>query len=359
LDAVEKGYGVGRERIVTRHPLQSVSRAYFTEDSGLFSYAREDLDACLAAGARREERPFFRGPLTPAAEDPGSLRPISAERLVSFLSHPAKFLARERLGLRLPEGEEAAEESEPFTLDSLSAYRIGQALLDVCLDGRDPRELHPAFRAAGELPHGPAGDILFGRVCAQVRTLGSRARDLLPPGGASGPLDVACEIGGQPLGGRLPRVTAAGCLQLRYAAISARDYLQAWVAHLLLQVARPGIPDPRSLLMGRDAFIALTRVPEAAEVLGRLLRLYRRGLTEPLHFFPVCALAYCLKLRTSDSRSALEAARQKWVDWSGERGEGVDPYNRLCHGKTDPLDEDFQRLAVEVFDPLLEHCESI
>ena len=93
-------------------------------------------------------------------------RPIPIGRLLAFLSNPAKFLARTRLGIPLPEEDAPAEESEPFTLDGLNRYHIGALLLDGCLAGRDPDELYPAVRAAGRLPHGPAGDVLFRRLGA-------------------------------------------------------------------------------------------------------------------------------------------------------------------------------------------------
>jgi exodeoxyribonuclease V gamma subunit len=357
LDAVEKGYGVGRGRLVVEHKLQGFAPDYFTHGSGHFSYAREELKGCVAAAGPRTDRPFFTGPLPerPDDEDPG--RPIPIGRLLAFLSNPAKFLARTRLGIPLPEEDAPAEESEPFTLDGLNRYHIGALLLDGCLAGRDPDELYPAVRAAGRLPHGPAGDVLFRRLGAQVRQLASTAGRALC-GAAPEALEVACEIDGRQLTGRLPRVTPLGCLQVRCAKLSARDFLQAWVGHLVLQVARPSVREPESFLIGLDKRFRLIRVRDAAAVLARLLRLYRRGLTEPVHAFPKCALAYCLKLRSSGERAAQAAARQAWDGWKEAHGEGADPYVRLFHPSGTALDDEFQRLAVEVFDPLLDHCEN-
>ena len=125
--------------------------------------------------------------------------------------------------------------------------------------------------------------------------------------------------------------------------------------------ARPEVRDHESLLIGRDRQVRFGPVADAPGVLGQLLQTYRRGLLLPVHFFPECSLAYCRNMRTPhpDEHAALEAARQEWVDWKRERGGGLDPYNRLCHGEEPPLGAEFRKTAVEVFGPLLDHCEPV
>jgi exodeoxyribonuclease V gamma subunit len=359
LDALEKGYGVKAEGLVTKHPLQAFSPAYFTEGTGFFSYARENLEACRAAAGAHCGRSFFEQPLPerPVDVDPGVVIPL--ERLMDFLSNPARFLSIHRLGIRLAKEDVALEESEPFALDALGAYHIGQSLLDACLAGRDPMELFPALRASGELPHGRVGEILFRRRCADARRLAEAARALLPPGGVPEALEVACEAHGSQLAGRLPRVTRSGCLQLRCASLKAKDYLRAWVCHLALHLARPELREPQSLLLGADKRLRLTPVSDARGALAGLLNLYRRGNTEPVHLFPECALAYCLRLQSSSNpAAALAAAISKW-DGYDDAGESKDPYNRLWHGGNRPLDEDFRTIALAVFGPLLTHCERV
>ncbi len=206
-------------------------------------------------------------------------------------------------------------------------------MLDGCLAGRDPDELYPAVRAAGRLPHGPAGDVLFRRLGAQVRQLASTAGRALC-GAAPEALEVACEIDGRQLTGRLPRVTPSGCLQVRCAKLSARDFLQAWVGHLVLQVARPSVREPESFLIGLDKRLRLIRVRGCRRRAGAPARLYRRGLTEPVHLSrsaPWRIVSSCARLRTRrpGSRSAGGTARRT-------HGEGADPYVRLFHPAAPP-----------------------
>ncbi len=357
LDALDTGYGVKPELLVTRHPLQAFSPEYF-RGSGLFSYHRENLDACRAAAGARNERPFHGEPLPERLQDVDPGVPVSLDRLVEFLSNPARFLSIHRLGIRLAEDDALLEETEPFTLDALSAYHIDQQLLEACLAGNDPMGLYPACRASGELPHGRIGEILFRRRCAAARRLAETARVLLPPGALPGALDVACEVDGRLLTGRLPRVTRTGFVQLRCAGLKAKDYLRAWVGHLVLHLARPDIREPESLLIGSDRQLRLTPVADASATLAGLLALFHRGLRQPVHLFSESALAYAQKLQSSaDPAAALAAASGKWDGYEG-RGESGDLYIRLWHGGSRPFDDEFRTIATEVFGALLAHCSA-
>jgi exodeoxyribonuclease V gamma subunit len=357
LDALDKGYGVKPKHLVCRHPLQAFAPEYF-RGTGLFSYNRENLDACRAAAGDRNERSFHGEPLPERAQDVDPGVPIPLDRLVEFLSNPARFLSIRRLGIRLAADDALRAETEPFTLGSLDAYHIEQQVLEACLAGNDPMGLYPAYRASGELPHGRVGEILFRRCCAGARGLAEIARELLPPGGLPGALDVACDVDGRLLAGRLPRVTRSGSVQLRCASLKAKDYLWAWVGHLVLHLARPDIREPQSLLIGSDKQLRLTPVADASAVLAGLLTLFRRGMRQPVHLFPESALAYAQKLRSSSNpAAALSAASGKW-DGYEDRGESRDLYNRLWHGGSRPLDDEFQAIAVEVFGTLLAHCDA-
>ncbi|MCU0562634.1 MAG: exodeoxyribonuclease V subunit gamma [Desulfobacterales bacterium] len=357
LDALDKGYGVNAEHLVCRHPLQAFAPEYFKGDV-LFSFNRENLEACRAAAGDRNERWFHGEPLPERAQDVDPEVPVSIDRLVEFLSNPARFLSIHRLGIRLAADDALLEETEPFTLDSLDAYHIEQQVLEACLSGNDPMNLFPAYRASGELPHGRVGEILFRRCCAEAGRLAETARALLPPGGLSGAMDVACEVDGRRLAGRLPRVTRSGCVQLRCAGLKAKDYLRAWVGHLVLHLARPDIREPQSLLIGSDRQLMLTPVTDAAAALAGLLALFRRGMRQPVHLFAECALAYAQKLRASSNPdAALAAAFSRW-DGYEDRGESRDIYNRLWHGGRRPLDGEFRAIAAEVFGTLLAHCDS-
>jgi exodeoxyribonuclease V gamma subunit len=228
------------------------------------------------------------------------------------------------------------------------------------LAGNDPMELFEVFRAAGDLPHGRVGDYLFARLSAEVDEVAARVRDLLPPG-APEPVHFAHAIGGFHVTGRLSRLSVQGCVQMRYAGIKAKDFLAIWLQHLFLCLSAPGVPDRRSLLIGKDQAWAFGPVPGAEQILEALLDVYRHGLLEPLPFFPESSRAFFEKLADldGDAPHALAAARSQWLGSDYAPGESENPYYRLCFGEREPLKDDFKRLAVAVFQPLFEHGRKI
>ena len=69
----------------------------------------------------------------------------------------------------------------------------------------------------------------------------------------------------------------------------------------------------------------------------------------PLRFFPRSSLAYATK-------GTLEASRKEWRDdtFNNRPGEGSDPAILRCFGSSEPFDEKFCSLAVELLWPMIE-----
>jgi exodeoxyribonuclease V gamma subunit len=97
------------------------------------------------------------------------------------------------------------------------------------------------------------------------------------------------------------------------------------------------------------------------EILHDLLQIYWQGLCEPLVLFPEASYEYAHQKLTKNKsqRSALNAARSRWLGNEFQRGESEDPYFKRCFKYTNPLGSDFEKMAVEIFSHLLEHCQEV
>ena len=97
------------------------------------------------------------------------------------------------------------------------------------------------------------------------------------------------------------------------------------------------------------------------EVLSELLRIYWDGLTKPIRFFPDSALGFVKSLRAGkELDSALWRARKTWEGDNMQRGESEDLYLMRCFGaEANPLDESFQKLALKIWTPILDHEQEI
>ncbi|MBU2055416.1 MAG: exodeoxyribonuclease V subunit gamma, partial [Proteobacteria bacterium] len=154
LDYLEQGFateeGDLRDRLLTVHRLQAFHPAYFSGDPKLFSYSEENCRAARRLMAPSGATPVFASGVLPDPEP--RWREIAISDLAVFFRNPAKFLLQRRIGLSFAEGAEITSDTEPFRIEGLDRYRLGQELVEQALAGRDPLDLLPVMMAAGQLP---------------------------------------------------------------------------------------------------------------------------------------------------------------------------------------------------------------
>ncbi len=395
LDYISQGYempgqDILKDHVLVRHRLQAFSPAYFTglrragvkpppnqgvsgeagvgqrqgeasatqatQDGRLFSFSAENCRASHCGLAARAEPPaFFDARL--GAPDVES-RTIDVAGLAEFFCNPARWLVTRRLGLRFEREEEALEEVEPFAVGALDGYAIRQELVDLGLEGADPKAALGLMRAAGRLPLGEAGTVLFRGLEAEVQGFLDQLRPYYGAGYVD-PVQVDFTLEEFRLVGEIRRLTANGLVHFRCAGVKAKDLLRVWVQHLVLNAARGGGQASRAILVGSDRVFECGALTGAPELLAALLDLYWRGLSSPLKFFPQTALAYSeAVLKQEAGRSKQDPMGVALAKWEGNPyqhvpGEREDPYFDLCFRNATPLDDEFQQTARAVFEPLL------
>lgn len=348
LDYLHQGFGSDtRERVVTEHPLQAFSHRYFEPGGALYSYSAELAEASRLCLRERAPPPSFAGEALMETE-PAPSR-VELEELVRFLRNPARYLLRRRLGLQLDEGDAPLETREPFALER--PWELRDRLLAMTLEGRSGEA--PALLAArGDLPHGNPGRALLEQEQERIAGLARRIEALRPAGREDVWVDLA--LGEGQLSGWLRGVTGAGLYAYRpVEEAGAHDRLALWAHHLALNAVRPG---SESLFVARNEVLRLRPVAEPHAVLAALLDLYRAGQRRPLPFFPRTSLAFV----DSGGRDPRAAARAQWEgerygNGNGYAGEGRQPYYALAFRGVEPLDDEFERVAMAVYGPMREH----
>jgi len=361
-----------RRRLVVEHPLQAFSPAYFVAggDPRLRSFNRELCDALRGSGVRAtepppgwdaaagaeegeeedEEReaagvePFFAAPLAVPGEE---WRTVSLDQLVRFFRNPCRYLLRERLGIALFREESFQSDDEPFVPDFPERQALAERLLPQAMQGLGDQELERLAMAGIEYPGGALGTALLQEELATLRHFAATVRDATqPPAGPPITLERDFQVDGETwrLATVLTGVRRTGLALHRYDDTRPTDYLTGWLTHLVLCAAAPAGTELRTRWISRDGEYRLNHCQEAAAILESLLGLYRRGLREPLHFFPKSAWVYQL----TDS---LANARDKWRPAYGEaRGESEDAAYRLAfRGQDNPIDSNFEESTRIVF----------
>jgi exodeoxyribonuclease V gamma subunit len=361
LDYIVKGFTVEEgdilDCVVTEHRLQAFSPAYFTSEGRLFSYSEENCKAGRYVFKDRQVPASFISTGLPQPEE--AWRKVNLEDLCRFFANPARFLINRRLGICLEERASLLEEKETFELEGLEKYLIEEDLVKKRLSGCQLNEVLPAIKATGLLPHGSVGECLLERLSRGVDRFVAKTGPYLATS-TTGPKEVALTLPGFQITGVFPAVSAERLLQYRYAKTKAKDRLKLWIYHLVLN-SLEGDGWPRTSLLvglsGNEEWSAWEYLPVegSEEILQRLLEAYWRGLVKPLRFFPESSWSYAERLlkKKKGRDHGLRGAHDAWTGSPFNRGEGEDLYYRLCFRGTDPLDEEFERTAQEVFGPLM------
>lgn len=367
LDATYLGIGdrSAHEALTRVHALQPFSARYFARAADLGSaapsHSKENRHAAAAlAAATDAPQPFVRAPL-PAPQEPVE---ISLADLVEFWTNPGKHFCRRVLRLRVPGDEDEPTDAEPFGASGLADYtavdRLVTRRLDDLPDGEDELAI---LRASLGLPHAGLGRAHYAKLAREAREFADTVRQVA--GGTPAYRDpVAVDLPGKGwrVVGRIERVTDHGLLHFRPTTLKAKDYLRAWIPHVVLN-ALPSTPARATTLVGNDAVVRFAALSDAAVTLEKLVRGYLEGLSAPPPVLERASFAYAETRATSKKdaeqarAAALENARKAMEGGRVQksRGDADDEHFRVVFRDRNPLDDDtarFEQAARELWEPV-------
>ncbi len=344
-------FSVAKERIVTTHPLQPFSPAYFSGREDLYSFSVSNFEAAMMLGQPKNSRMLISELLPPP---PDEFREIALDDLSYFFCNPARFFCRKRLGIQLEGDVGELAGTENFNLDFLDRYQLGETMLQERLAGRAGQDHFRIARQQGVLPHGSVARAAFDELLDGVEEVAGK----LAVQGGTGKLSVLAgqiEIGSFVVSGQLETSPELGLIVYRYAKLKPADLVRGWVKHLFLNRLAPADWSRITHVVGNDKVISFQPLADDDVCLDDILALYWQGLLGPLRFFPATSLAFA-KARgkgLSDS-DAMIKARRIWQGGSFARAEADDRYYQLCFRGIDPLDQEFMANGVAFFEPLNE-----
>ncbi|HEB0854650.1 exodeoxyribonuclease V subunit gamma [Citrobacter werkmanii] len=293
------------------------------------SYAREWLPAANMSGKAHAD---FVQPLHFTMPET-----LTLETLQRFWAHPVRAFFQMRLRVNFRSEESEIPETEPFTLERLTRYQLNQQLLNTLVEENDAERLFRRFRAAGSLPYGAFGEILWDTQRQEMQSLADRIIASRQPC-QSMEIDLSCN--GVQITGWLPQVQEDGLLRWRPSLISVSQGVQLWLEHLVY-CASGGAGESRLFLRkdGEWRFPPL-EAEQALLYLSQLIEGYREGMSSPLLVLPESGGAWIKTCYDAvndamlDDDDTLQKARNKFLQaYEGNmmvRGEGDDIwYQRL------------------------------
>lgn len=347
MDYLQRIYGENlyAQNLVFEHPLQPFSAAYYQADSPIRSYADHWYKAITESATHTA---FIDAPLEPDADS--ALENI--DQLSAFFRHPAKYFLNQRLGVYFRDDDSEMRDTESFALDGLDKYQLADRALQIELSGQSIDQWQDYTRASGLILPGPMGErqlqseLDLARQIAVAVTKVSASEAFLA--------QFSIQISGVELRADI-ELRGDRHVSARTGELRARQILEVWMRHLAL-CASGYDSDTYMISRGsnRSAKTETFKNLDSAQALiqiERLTNLYRQGLSTPLRFLPQAAFDLATN-KDQDSEVALDASHNKFMK-GGTGSEREDPYyNRLFDLPTE-LDEEFTKLAHQIWHPIL------
>ncbi|VAW88727.1 Exodeoxyribonuclease V gamma chain [hydrothermal vent metagenome] len=344
--------------LVTRHPLQGFSTRYFDDkETALFTYSKEYQSVSLLHEAQTTGNVPFSSEFLMVSDE--QWRQVSLADLIQFYSMPSRYLLKRRLKLNLDFYEQQLETAEPFNMDKAAERQLARALFKLNLKETATQQVHHYIQAAGLLPHGQPGEILFSHHHATSK---QHQQDLalLTDDESLEVIEFKINLDSFTLYGELSGVCKKGLFITQINKFSPKEMLSAWLSHLVLNLFDRTDIKAETYLVSRDQSLRFTPVNNAEKLLINLLDLYWQGLQSPLKFFPAASQTYYSQLISKRAKiPPLDAAADKWQGSDRYWGEGQDRYNRLAFRNTEVFDDEFIEIATQIFEPLYQHMEKL
>jgi exodeoxyribonuclease V gamma subunit len=351
LDVMQTHYQI--HDLVIQHPLQSFSMSYFSNQPDLISYSLSDL-----ATAKALIKPWDDNQLWwQGALDVEVNYSIDINDLLDFYRHPQRYFLQKQLQVRLKRIEAEEPEREPFSLSSLDSYTIDHEWISARLSNEDLSLAQ--LKAEGRWISGELGEILFSEKSVEIGQFVEKiqAKQAGEPATA---ITVDIEVVGAHLHGSLAQQYTQDCLFYRYSAMKGKDFMVAWIQHLIMNVQQK----KTTHLISKDAYLSF--LPEHIQpgALAQIIKIYQIGQARPDAFFTEAAFAYiqqktALKSSSRTKKPAIELAKEslhKAIEQSFE------PELKLLYENFEEwgtlLNEEFEHLCNDLLLPAWEAAQA-
>lgn len=333
--------------LITKHPLQAFSQRYFAEETDHFSFSEADYETAIALQTDKPEPElWWQGQLKTKAPEI-----IDINDLFNFYRHPQQYFLQRQLGIRYTEMSANTEEREPFVLDTLDAYAINQQWIADDLNGTNYSL--KKLQAQGRWLSGTPGKLEFNLQEQEIKQFTSRIKQL-DLGMKKDDIAIDILLNDHRLVGNLSHIYQHCSLIYRYANLKGKDFMLAWLHHLLVNQ----IDKQDTHLLSKDKTLVFSSASYQADRLEQLINIYLLGQQQPDAFFTESAYAYvdqAVKLKSSKraKKPAIMSAQEQLIKEIGFNSSSQQLYQNV-EDLTTLLNQDFESLCLNLILPTWE-----
>ena len=345
--------------LIQHYPMQSFSDQYFNGQH--YSYQQRWWKAL---NQEKVDPALISQPLPIEQSDN-----IELLALIRFLQNPCRAFFNQGLNVYFEIDEIKQENDEPFALDNLQRYMLKKQQFEKGLDDHALAELYVDMKAQGKLPVGEFSNLIFNKDLRVMVDLASIYGGYFI--GDIEQINVDIPFANKRLLGALDDHCGNGLVRIKPGNIKGKDLLKLWVEHLCYCIVHG--QHLNATLFGQTNGHYFEEIPAdyAHQRLSEFIVLYQQGLQVPLAFFIESAYQWCeqvCKLQPNvfvleDLDFETRAAGQKvaLTVFNNSRGyaEASDPYINRVFDNIDEHWQEFERLSLQVFMPLLSNLNDL
>ena len=288
---------------------------------------------------------------------------IELSGLIRFLQNPCKAFFNQGLNVYFEIDEIEQQNDEPFALDNLQQYMLKKQQFENGLDDQALTNLYAELKAQGKLPVGEFATLVFNKDLQMMVDLASVYAGYFV--GEIEQIQVDIPFDNKCLVGALDDHCENGLVRIKPGNIKGKDLLRLWVEHLSYCIVYGH--HLNATLFGQTKGHYFEEIPAdyAHQRLSELIVMYEEGLQQALPFFiesayqwceAVCQLqanVYVLEDLDFETRAAGQEAALKVFNNSRGYAEANDPYIERLFDNIEDHWQEFERLSLQVFMPLL------
>lgn len=339
---------------IHEHKLHGYDSYYFKDqESKSFSKSNLEIAKNLSSELNKTHRFLTKIPVIERQEDE---RGISINDLVSFYSHPAKYLCTTFFGIRDSNDFQELEDREPFNLSGLDKYFLKDYLKEAFFSSELENLANNAVQR-GLLPAGFPGELEFGenfKVVQQFNKVKEKYDFSLQQRE-----DVEFKVEENIVFGTIGNIVENDRVVIRLGALKAKNLIDLWINHQVLNINKD-ITSRIFYIKNNNSVEEFILTPEHKdeEHLEFLIKEFKSQLNlDENWMFPVetsFEFAQAI-LRGDNIEKAIERGLEKWDGGHfAFSSEGEYFYNNLllrdssfAHKKV------FQEKALKIWSPIL------
>jgi exodeoxyribonuclease V gamma subunit len=334
IEVIEQQGEELKQQLLVRHPLTAYHRSYFSQDSELFSFAKQWLPIADVESSLAKPSAFIQ----PLDDKPVTDLTLSA--LVAFFKQPVKYFFQQRLQVNFLSEEEPLEDEEPFALSGLDNYvQRDELLKNILKSDNNQRSFVEYLNHNGTLPIGVSGDQILSKNEYDVQELAQKLLPLMQ--GDLTKLSFDLNLGQTQLTGWIEPLYDTGVVKYSAGKSSGRSYISSWVEHLA--ACANGCQHVTYFRAINEQFHYQAVEPkQAKKLLYSLLNVFYLGQKQPLSWEPDLGW----KLFNSDDVDKFNASALK------DYNKYNDPYIHRAYPRWQDISIGLHALNDEIFAPL-------